>query len=147
MSPFHRGCCIVDSTNIWEFGSLESAHGVQLSQVITSYGQGNIYQTGNPLDAAIDGDGFFVVQDGEEIKLTRNGSFKIDSEDYLVTGEGYRVLGHGGFIIIEDEDFTITGEGVLFEGDMEVDTLLLIDFENKDNLDKDGHTLFSAPRI
>ncbi len=54
--------------------------------------QGPIRQTGNPLDVAIDGEGFFVVQTPEGIRFTRKGHFRLDSEGFLVTEEGYRVL-------------------------------------------------------
>ncbi len=57
-----------------------------------SFSEGNIEKTGNPLDLAIDGKGFFQVQmpDGS-YAYTRDGSFKVNSEGYLVTNSGLKV--------------------------------------------------------
>lgn len=57
-----------------------------------SYSQGVLMQTENPLDLAVEGDGFFQVTlpDGT-IAYTRDGSFKIDGEGNLVTAEGYKL--------------------------------------------------------
>ncbi|BAI81599.1 flagellar basal-body rod protein FlgG [Deferribacter desulfuricans SSM1] len=70
--------------------------GIQIglgSKVVSTekiFSQGNFQQTGNPLDIAIEGDGFFQVTlpDGT-IGYTRNGSFKVDADGNLVTAEGY----------------------------------------------------------
>jgi flagellar hook protein FlgE len=88
--------------------------GVKVSGIYKTMGQGALQPTGRPLDIAIDGDGFFMVAkgpvDGEvgidknsinsntenlEIMYTRDGSFSLDSEGYLVTSDGYRILGYG----------------------------------------------------
>lgn len=56
--------------------------------------QGGLEGTDKPTDLAIDGDGFFVVSDGVATKYTRDGSFNLDGEGYLVCpGSGYKVLG------------------------------------------------------
>jgi flagellar basal-body rod protein FlgF len=65
------------------------------------FGAGTIQQTGRPLDAAIEGEGWFVVQaaDGSEA-LTRNGSFQMDENGQLITREGLPVQGDGGALAI-----------------------------------------------
>jgi flagellar basal-body rod protein FlgF len=79
--------------------------------------QGTLQKTGNPLDAAIDGEGFFAVQgsDGSEA-YTRDGSFVIGSDGTLQTKSGFAVLGDGGPINIPPNtqvtigrDGTVTG--------------------------------------
>jgi flagellar basal-body rod protein FlgG len=53
---------------------------------------GSIYETGNPLDISIDGDGFFQIQlDNGEFAYTRDGSFKRDANGQMVTSDGYVV--------------------------------------------------------
>ncbi len=54
---------------------------------------GIMQPTGNPLDVAIDGDGWFVVQTPQGIRYTRKGNFALDPQGTLVTAEGYPVLG------------------------------------------------------
>ncbi len=64
--------------------------GVRPSATQKLFMQGNIYQTENPLDIAIEGDGFFQVTlpDGT-IAYTRDGSFKLDADGNIVTSDGY----------------------------------------------------------
>jgi flagellar basal-body rod protein FlgF len=57
---------------------------------------GSVEATGNPLNAAIVGDGLFVVNTPQGERYTRNGSFVLDGAGRLVTTEGYAVLGDGG---------------------------------------------------
>ena len=54
---------------------------------------GSFRPTGNPLDVAIDGDGWFVVQTPQGIRYTRKGNFAISRDGVLVTSDGYPVLG------------------------------------------------------
>ncbi len=63
-----------------------------MSGIFTDLSQGPLRETGNPLDLAIDGEGFFAVRTPEGIRFTRKGDFRLDSEGYLVTEEGYRLL-------------------------------------------------------
>jgi flagellar basal-body rod protein FlgF len=55
--------------------------------------QGVVQTTGNPLDVAINGEGFFVVDVKGEKNFTRNGSFGIDKDGFLITGSGYKIIG------------------------------------------------------
>lgn len=74
----------------------------------TNHGQGGIIQTSNPLDAAISGRGFFVIQTPEGERYTRNGSFEINDRNQLVTKQGHPVMGEGGPIVFEANDVGIT---------------------------------------
>jgi flagellar basal-body rod protein FlgF len=58
--------------------------------------QGPITQTGNPLDVAIQGDGFFTVQTPLGPRYTRNGHFQLDADRQIVTSQGYPVLTDSG---------------------------------------------------
>jgi len=149
LSPFQRELLFyIDSAN--KAGSKRVGHitnGVEVREVTTSFKQGELEQTGNLCDVAIEGDGFFVVQYGNEVRLTRNGSFKVDGEGYLVTGDGFRVLGQEGFIILNNgNNFTITEEGIVIENGQEIARLLVVDFENRAGINKEGKTLFTASK-
>jgi len=119
--------------------------GVEVAGSEIIYKQGSLQWTGNPLDFAIDGDGFFAVQAPEGIRLTRNGAFKVDDQNYLVTGQGYRVLGEDSFIIVGGNDFVISEDGTVTEGGIQIGKLSLLDFEDRSAIQKEGDGLFSAP--
>lgn len=76
-------------------GSSGAGIGVQVSTISQQFSQGNINITGNGLDAAINGGGFFQVQvqDGS-LAYTRDGSFKLDKDGNIMTNSGARVLGN-----------------------------------------------------
>jgi len=59
----------------------------------TDFSQGLISATGNPLDAALEGDGFFVARSPNGPVYTRNGAFHLDAQGVLSTSDGYPVLG------------------------------------------------------
>jgi len=67
--------------------------GVRPTAITKIFSQGNFKETGNNLDIAIQGDGFFQVQlpDGRTA-YTRDGAFKLDSEGNVVTSDGYKLL-------------------------------------------------------
>jgi flagellar basal-body rod protein FlgF/flagellar basal-body rod protein FlgG len=69
--------------------------GVQFHQTVTDFSPGPVKKTGNPGDAALRGDGFFVVEKGQERLLTRAGNFRLTPSGDLVTQQGYPVLGEG----------------------------------------------------
>ena len=83
--------------------------------------QGPIQQTGNPLDVAIDGNGFLVVQTPRGERYTRNGALQINATGELVTIDGYQVLGDAGPIQFQtdDHDIVINPDGTITvrEGD------------------------------
>ncbi|MFY9810783.1 flagellar hook protein FlgE [Aquabacterium sp.] len=78
--------------------------GVRVAAVAQQFTQGNLTTTSNPLDIAINGDGFFMVQRWDPVNGTenlqaagerlysRNGQFKVDSSGYIVNNEGHKVL-------------------------------------------------------
>ena len=73
--------------------------GSQLAAIDTLHSPGSTQFTGQTTDLAIEGDGFFVVQDGEnqnDVKYTRAGNFYLDREGYVVDGDGRYVIGVAG---------------------------------------------------
>jgi flagellar basal-body rod protein FlgF/flagellar basal-body rod protein FlgG len=113
--------------------------------------QGPVERTGNPLDVAIDGSGFLVVQTPRGDRYTRNGSMQINQAGVLVTSEGYPVMGDGGPIALQptDRQVSISRDGTLSvrEGTSTVDSvrgkLKLVTFDNPQRLQKDGNGTFN----
>ncbi|GAB0114439.1 flagellar hook protein FlgE [Acidisoma sp. C75] len=68
--------------------------GVQPGGIDTNASAGATYATGNPLDAAISGSGYFLVNNGGATQYTRDGAFQLSSTGQLVTASGQQVLGY-----------------------------------------------------
>jgi flagellar hook protein FlgE len=76
-------------------GNIESGIGVQIATVAQQFTQGNITPTGNPLDLAINGNGFFQTQDASnQIVYSRNGQFKESSTGFIVNDQNNKLLGY-----------------------------------------------------
>lgn len=84
--------------------------GIKLDSVNVSHTKGATQRTDNATDIMIDGNGFFVVspgQDGQNKFFTRAGNFQVDELGYLVTSDGYFVIGENGKAIQIDSATTI----------------------------------------
>jgi flagellar basal-body rod protein FlgF len=117
------------------------------------FSQGAVQQTGNPLDIAVEGQGFLTVQTPRGERFTRNGAMQISATGELVTSEGYKVQGEGGAIQFQvtDRDISIAKDGTISvrEGASMTSTLRgkirLVSFERPQQLQKDGAGTFVAP--
>ncbi|QCQ22695.1 flagellar hook-basal body protein [Desulfoglaeba alkanexedens] len=97
-------------------------------ETYSQYEQGPIRTTGNPLDVALLGKGFFRVQSPDGILYTRAGNLTMDAEGALVTQEGWPVLGQGGVIELTGRHVRIEPDGQIFDDGFAVDTLDLVAF-------------------
>ncbi|MEW6006637.1 MAG: flagellar basal-body rod protein FlgF [bacterium] len=126
----------------------ELPKGVGIADIATIHTQGAIKETENPLDLAINGDGFFAVKTPNGEMYTRNGAFTLDKDGFLATLSGNRVLSILNTPIqIQDANFTVTSDGTIMVGSEEIAKLKLVDFENKNNLNKIGDTLFKTDQM
>ncbi|MEC7376829.1 MAG: flagellar hook protein FlgE [Pseudomonadota bacterium] len=87
--------------------------GVRVQDVKQSFGQGNISFTDNGLDMAISGDGFFILNNGGEIRYSRAGQFSIDKDGFVINNQNMRVQGYTA-----DEDGNLSG----IRGDLQIET-------------------------
>lgn len=110
--------------------------------------QGEFTLTNDPLNAAINGDGFFTVQTPEgETAYTRNGKFRLSGDGFLVTAEGAQVLNAEGQPIqfqVEDTDLTIAEDGTVSTNNGVVGRLGITQFDNPYLLDKLGGTYLTG---
>ncbi len=114
----------------------------------TRHHSGAFQKTGAPLDAAIDGEGFFEVQTGQGTAYTRSGSFRVDRNGLLVTPDGNAVLGESGPIAIGPVPAKIQSDGRLVgEDGAELGRISLVRFEDASELSKRGANLFEAPAL
>ena len=117
--------------------------------VYTDYSSGSLRNTGNDLDLALVGDGFFCVQTPDGIAYTRKGAFTLNSEGILVTQDGLPVMGEGGEINLkssgspnENKKFAVDREGNISVDGKAVDSLRIVDFDRPYKLSKIADTLF-----
>lgn len=112
---------------------------------------GGIERTDNPLDMAINGDGFFVVNDGTADYYTRAGNFHLDADGNLVTPDGMYVQAMGGGNIIIDPTLYVsvvidkTGQisGIQADGTVDpLDVVGLAKFVNPGGLEKIGQNMY-----
>jgi len=98
------------TTSIGGTNPMQMGSGVGISGVSPNMTQGNIINTGNPLDLAVEGEGYFVLNDGQQNIYTRAGTFAVDAESTLIDpATGYRVqrIGSEG----EIDGFQVPGDG------------------------------------
>jgi len=70
--------------------------GVETIEPVTDYAMGALRQTGEPLDVAVEGPGFFTIETPNGVRYTKDGRFLRDADNNLVTSEGYFVLDAAG---------------------------------------------------
>lgn len=109
--------------------------------------QGPLQATGNPLDVAITGEGFFVVETPRGERFTRAGRFTIGEAGRIVDMEGHPVLGlEGNPIAVAPNDtrLTIQGDGTIRSENGELGRLRVVRFDNPQALRAEGDRLFDA---
>jgi flagellar basal-body rod protein FlgF len=109
------------------FGPAERAF-VAPHLVKTTFEPGRIRLTGNPLDLAIQGQGFFEVKTPQGTRYTRNGMFSLDNHRRLVTNLGYPVMGTKGEIKIPSGKLEISTQGDIKVDDKAVAAIKIVEF-------------------
>ncbi len=113
------------------------------------FSQGPVRSTGQPLDVAIQGDGFFSIQSPQGILYTRNGAFRLADSGELITADGLPVLGNGGPIQIPNNVATsqinIEKDGTIYADRQRIGKLDIVRFEDPSQLEQVGATRFRAP--
>jgi flagellar basal-body rod protein FlgF len=125
---------------------------VQDRATFHDFAAGPSEQTKNPLDVAIDGNGFLAVQTPAGERYTKDGGLQINNLGQLVTAGGNPVLGSSGPIVFQptDHDISIASDGniTVVEGTGRLDSvrgkLRVVSFADAQKLIKDGSNLFSA---
>lgn len=117
------------------------------AQMNKDFSQGTVLTTGNPLDVAISGEGFFKIETQEGIKYTRNGNFSLDQNGTLVDQNGNSVMGQGGAIAIDSENVEMelsinqVGE-IMLSGEI-IDTLDIVTFNALNKLERSGQNMLT----
>ncbi len=114
------------------------------SAVHTSFEAGRLRITGNPLDTAIQGSGFFEIKTPQGLRYTRSGMFSLDSQRRLVTNLGYPVMGTKGEIKVPPGTVQVGTQGGIDVDGRPVATLKIMDFPTDHMPQKHLEGLFAS---
>lgn len=122
--------------------------GVKIGENYTDYSQGAFRVTGNTYDVALSGKGFFAVEftnkaGKTDTKFTRDGSFTLNREGYLVTKDGDYVLGTNGRIKLDPlKETAIDKMGNISQDGVKLASFQLVDFEDYNYLEHYGENYY-----
>lgn len=116
--------------------------GVRVERTETLFEQGQMERTDYQYDMAIDGKGFFEIDSPNGTYYTRDGRFKLNQYNELVTSEGFSVVGLDGPITIDGDNLQINHFGEVIVDGETVDKLNVVNIENTYDLEKYGSGYF-----
>ena len=125
-------------------GKIGANRNIRADEVFTNYSEGSFKETGNDLDVAIKGSGFFTVLGVDGVRYTRDGSFSIDNDGFMITKQGERVFGKDGFIHLELDrgKVTIQDTGDVIQDGEKIESLKISDFNKPYKMLKLGNNSF-----
>lgn len=119
-------------------------HGTKTTETATDFSQGSVHKTDNPLDLAIQGEGFFAIQTPQGVRYTRNGNFTTDQAGQVVTQNGNPVLGQTGPLQVFGDQIQVDNQNNLVVDGQTVGQIRLVTFADESGLVKQGSTLYEA---
>ncbi len=130
--------------NSEEPGSIST--GNTLDSTTLDFKQGGIKATGNPLDLAINGDGFFVVETPDGEAYTRNGNFVRSQDGTITTIDGFALAGENGSISLDlknagMKDLKIDSQGNIELKGQQIGKIKIVDFQDRNVLEPIGNSL------
>jgi flagellar basal-body rod protein FlgF/flagellar basal-body rod protein FlgG len=116
-----------------------------MSDTVLDVSQGALQKTGNDLDVAISGPGYFVVQTAKGQMYTRNGGFQISGQGQLVTSTGDAVMGDSGTIKMLPGHISIASDGTISTNGAVTGKLHVVEFPSGTKVESAGDTYYTAP--
>lgn len=134
-------------TRSFEVGVGDRKHIEFATQRATDFSQGELAHTGNQLDLALEGPGFFAIDLPNGRAYTRDGSFRLDNSGTLLTQDGDPVVwdGSNGKLQPTGEAIRVEESGAVFQGEQQVGRLKVVEFENPNLLEEDSLGNWRAP--
>jgi len=126
--------------------TLETAIDTTLGETRIDQRDGAMASTGRPLDLALDGRGFFVIETPGGDRYTRNGHFTLDAERRLVTEDGLPVKGVDGPIVIgaREGELNVDADGTVWNGVTRAGKLAVVEFGEPSRMTREQGTLLGA---
>jgi len=131
------------------------SRGVRAYESYVDFSPGTMIETGEPMDLALDGDGFFTILQDGQLYYTRNGRFVLGPHGYIMTDSGGYLMGTRGPLLVGEGTLHVTEDGRVYSRrpgpdradafaleDVYIDDLWLVDFEDRDALRPVGNSLF-----
>lgn len=141
-STLNFGSCL-DAAS--QAGNAQGINYTYIHGVVPDMADGTAIETGNPLNLAIMGEGFFKVENDKGIFFTRQGNFRLSKEGFLVTSTGCKVLGEGGPIPLNTKEITIGRDGTIAtEGGGTAGRIQLYTFDDVTQLKRVKESMFKA---
>ena len=113
----------------------------------TDVSEGPVLSTGNDLDVAIKGDGYFVIESEDQEFYSRNGRFQLNGEGQLVNQQGFSVLSDAGAPFIfgpTDTKISIAKDGTISTNNGDLGRIRIVTFEDQQRLTREGAGLYSS---
>ena len=133
-----------ESNDSFTLGDLSTA--VAMAPLEINPAQGSPRETGRPLDLAISGNGFFVVQGAEDVEYTRNGVFNLEPGGRLVTTDGFQINDiNDQPVIIPPElldEVWVSSDGTVQAGDEVFGQLRIVEFEDPGQIESNGRNRY-----
>jgi flagellar basal-body rod protein FlgF len=111
------------------------------------FGEGQLMKTSNPLDVALQGDGFFTVDTQRGVRYTRAGRFSISQLGQIVDISGNTLQGTDGKPIIVPPDsaaLTVAGDGSISSDGAPIGKFRIVQFDDQQSMQAEGNSLFST---
>jgi len=135
---YKRRCSVFTETLKAQQAGAEQTEGAVTSEAVFDFSQGHIVETGRPLDFALFGKGFFVIETPEGPLYTRNGTFHVNQNSQIVNSDGRIVAGQAGPITVPttigSSQLNVTGDGSISAAGTAIGKFRLVDFS--DNQEK-----------
>lgn len=139
--------------------------GVEYNEAFVRFEQGSLMETGSEFDFALEGEGFFTLETPNGIRYSRNGSFTISGDGYVVDSHGNYLLSEQGRIRVARNNFKVdkqanitTNAAIAFDGftsmtsndwqsEIVLGKLKLVDFKHKRYLVREGNHLYAETKF
>lgn len=117
---------------------------VTMDDMGKNFSQGRVVQTGNDLDfALVNRDGFFSVETPQGERFTRAGTFRLNTENNLVSTEGFLVNGKEGPLVLEGNKVEVSEDGSVIVDGERIGGIKIVTFPFPERLQKMGNSLFA----
>jgi len=116
-----------------------------LGSIHLDQGQGSLSATGNSMDFAVQGPGYFSVQTASGTQYTRNGAFRVSPQGQLLTQTGEAVLGTGGPIRLLPGPVSVSPDGTISSNGAIAGHMSLVEFSPGTQMQSAGSNFYTAP--